>query len=162
MELTTVRIAKPETVNFVLGQARSIEVIERIHEALVSALTTIRFGVACCEPAGKRLVRCIGTDASLLELAKKNGAAIGAGDTFIVFFEPTVQPRDLLPIIRDLPEVCGIYCATANSTEVIVVTTEQGRGVVGVVDGSVPNGVESDEDIAWRKDYLLHVVGYRR
>ena len=162
MELTTVRIEKPETINFVLGQTRSIKTIEDIHEALVSAVPFISFGVAFCEPSGERLVRCIGTDATMLQLAKRNAAAIGAGDTFIVFFGPTLHPRDAMIVIKALPEVCGVYCATANSTEVIMATTEQGRGIVGVIDGFVPNGGETDEDIAWRKDYLLHVVGYRK
>ncbi len=162
MELTTVRIEKPKTINFVLGQTRSIKAIEDMHDALVSAVPHFSFGVAFCEPSGKRLVRCIGTDATMLELAKNNAAAIGAGDSFIVFFGPTLHPRDVMIVIKALPEVCGIYCATANSTEVIVATTEQGRGIIGVVDGLAPNGVESEEDIAWRNDYLHHVVGYRK
>ena len=162
MELKTTRIEKPETVNFVLGQTRDTKTIEDMHEALVRAVPHIGFGAAFCEASGERLVRCTGTDATLIELAKTNAAAIGAGDTFIVLFGAAFSPRDVLIAIKAIPGVCGIYCASANPTEVIVATTMQGRGIIGVIDGFVPNGIETDEDIAWRKDYLLHVVGYRK
>lgn len=162
MELKTIRIDKPDTVNFILGQTNSVRMLEDMHDALVSAVPHIGFGVALCEASGDRLVRCIGTDAALLELAQRNAAAIGAGDTFILLFGAGFSARDVLIAIKAVPGVCGIYCATANPTEVIVATTVQGHGIIGVIDGFVPNGIETDEDIAWRRDYLLHVVGYRK
>lgn len=162
MELTTIRIEKPDTAHVALGQAHNVKTIEDMHEALLAALPGIVFGIAFCEAAGKRLVRCVGSDDALLELAKKNAAAIGAGDMFIVLFTQPPDPRDVLTRIKSLAGVSRIYCATANPTEVVVATTEQGRGIIGIVDGSIPNGVETAEDIAWRRDYLLHTVGYRK
>ncbi len=162
MELTTLRIEKPDTVNIVLGQAHSMKTIEDMHEALLAAGPGIVFGIAFCEASGKRLVRCVGSDAAFLELAKKNAAGIGAGDMFIVLFAGAPDPREVLSGIKSLSGVSRIYCATANPTEVVVAATEQGRGIIGIVDGSIPSGVETAEDIAWRRDYLLHTVGYRR
>jgi adenosine/AMP kinase len=160
MQLTTVRIEKPEAVNFVLGQTHFIKTVEDLHEALVGAVPGIKFGLAFCEASGKCLVRWTGTDAALIELAKKNALAVGAGHTFIVFLGEGFYPLNVLNTIKAVPEVCGIYCATANPTEVVVAATEQGRGIVGVVDGFSPKGVEGDPDIAWRKNFLRQ-IGYK-
>lgn len=162
MELTTIRIEKPDTVHVVLGQAHDVKTIEDMHEALLAAMSRVVFGIAFCEASGKRLVRCVGSDDALLELAKTNAAAIGAGDMFIVLFAQASDPRDVLARIKSLPGVSRIYCATANPTEVVVATTVQGCGIIGIIDGAMPSGVEVAEDTAWRRDYLLHTVGYKR
>ncbi|MDD2762584.1 MAG: adenosine-specific kinase [Opitutaceae bacterium] len=160
MQLTTVRIEKPEAINFILGQTHFIKTVEDVHEALVNAAPGIKFGLAFCEASGKCLVRWSGTDAAMIGLAKKNALAIGAGHTFIVFLGEGFFPVNVLNALKAVPEVCRIFCATANPTEVIVATTDLGRGVLGVVDGFVPKGVEGDADIAWRKD-LLRKIGYK-
>lgn len=160
MELTAVRIEKPEPINFILGQTHFIKSVEDIHEALMGAVPGIKFGVAFCEASGKCLVRCSGTDDAMIELARKNAVAIGAGHSFLVFLSEGFFPLNVLNAIKALPEVCGIYCATANPTEVIVAVSAQGRGVVGVIDGSSPKGVEGAEDVAWRKGFLRK-IGYK-
>lgn len=162
MELTTIRIKKPAPAHVVLGQAHDLKTIENLHEALLRAVPGIVFGIAFCEGAGKRLVRCVGSDDALLELAKRNAMTIGAGDMFIVLFEQAVDAREVVAAIKSVSGVSRVFCATANPTEVVVAATEQGRGIIGVVDGSIPKGVETAEDIAWRRDYLLHTVGFRR
>jgi adenosine/AMP kinase len=161
MQLTTVRIEKPETVNFILGQTHFIKTVEDVHEALVNAVPGIKFGLAFCEASGKCLVRWSGTDAAMIELAKKNALTLAAGHTFIVFLGEGFYPVNVLNAIKAVPEVCRIFCASANPTEVIVAATQQGRGVLGVIDGSPPLGVEGDQDIAWRKD-LLRKIGYKQ
>ncbi|MGA2444231.1 MAG: adenosine-specific kinase [Opitutaceae bacterium] len=160
MQLTTVRIEKPDAINFILGQTHFIKTVEDVHEALVNAVPGIKFGLAFCESSGKCLVRWTGTDAVMIELAKKNALAIAAGHTFIVFLGEGFYPVNVLNALKTVPEVCRIFCATANPTEVIVAATDQGRGVLGVVDGSPPLGVEGEQDIAWRKD-LLRKIGYK-
>jgi adenosine/AMP kinase len=160
MELTTVTIDKPETINFILGQSHFIKTVEDMHEALVAAVPGIKFGLAFCEASGKCLIRWSGNDEALMELAKSNAQAIGAGHSFIVFLGEGFFPINVLKTIQNVPEVCGIYCATANPTEVIVAQTEQGRGILGVVDGFSPQGVEDEEDIAWRKGFLRQ-IGYK-
>jgi len=160
MQLTTVRIEKPDAINFILGQTHFIKTVEDVHEALVNAVPGIKFGLAFCESSGKCLVRWTGTDAAMIELAKKNALAIAAGHTFIVFLGEGFYPVNVLNALKTVPEVCRIFCATANPTEVIVAATDQGRGVLGVVDGSPPMGVEGEQDIAWRKD-LLRKIGYK-
>ncbi len=160
MELKTVRIEKPEAVNFILGQTHFIKTVEDVHEALVNAVPGIKFGLAFCEASGYCLVRCSGTDAAMVELARKNALALGAGHTFFVFLAEGFYPINVLNAIKALPEVCRIFCATANPTEVIVAETEQGRGIMGVVDGFKPKGVEDDSGVAWRKD-LLRKIGYK-
>ena len=160
MEIKSVRIEKPEAVNFILGQAHFIKTIEDLHEALVGAVPGIRFGAAFCEASGKCLVRWSGTDDACLELARRNALAIGAGHSFLVFLGPGFFPVNVLNVLRNIPEVCRIFCATANPTEVLVAVTEQGRGILGVVDGSSPLGVEGEEDIAWRKSFL-RMIGYK-
>ncbi len=160
MQLVTVRIEKPEAINFVLGQTHFIKSVEDIHEALVSAVPGIKFGLAFCEASGKCLVRWSGTDDSMLELARKNAAAIAAGHSFILFLGAGFFPLNVLNTLKMVPEVCRIFCATANPTEVIVTETENGRGILGVVDGSSPKGVEGEDDIAWRKGFLRQ-IGYK-
>jgi adenosine/AMP kinase len=160
MQLTTVRIEKPDAINFILGQTHFIKTVEDLHEALVTAVPGVKFGLAFCEASGKCLVRWSGTDATMIELAKKNALAVAAGHTFIVFLGEGFYPVNVLNAIKGVPEVCRIFCATANPTEVIVAATDQGRGVLGVVDGSPPMGVEGESDIAWRKDFLRK-IGYK-
>ncbi|WP_088578861.1 adenosine-specific kinase [Burkholderia ubonensis] len=160
LQLHTVTIHKPETMNFILGQTHFIKSVEDIHEALVGTVPGIRFGLAFCEASGKRLVRRSGTDAELIELASRNATAIGAGHAFIVLLGEGFYPVNVLNAIKAVPEVCRIYCASANPTEVIVAETAQGRGIVGVVDGFAPLGVENDDDVRWRKE-LLRAIGYK-
>jgi hypothetical protein len=160
MQIETVRIAKPEDVNFVLGQSHFIKTVEDVHEALVNAVPGIKFGLAFCEASGKCLVRWSGTDEALIALATKNAQAIGAGHSFIVFLGPGFFPVNVLNAIKGVPEVARIFCATANPTEVLVAQTDQGRGILGVVDGSSPKGIEAADDIAWRKG-LLRKIGYK-
>jgi len=160
MQLATVRIDKPETINFVLGQTHFIKSVEDIHEALVGAVPGIKFGLAFSEASGKCLVRWSGTDDSMVELARKNAAAIAAGHSFILFLGEGFYPLNVLNTLKMVPEVCRIFCATANPTEVVVAETEQGRGILGVVDGFSPKGVETEDDIAWRKGFLRQ-IGYK-
>ena len=160
MELEVVVIEKPEMINFVLGQTHFIKTVEDIHEALVTHVPGIRFGLAFCEASGKCLIRWTGTDDEMVELAKTNASAIGAGHTFILFLGEGFYPINVLNALKMVPEVCRIFCATANPTQAIVAETEQGRGVLGVVDGFSPKGVEGEEDIAWRKGFL-RTIGYK-
>jgi adenosine/AMP kinase len=160
MELIMVRIEKPEATNFVLGQTHFIKSVEDIHEALVSAVPGIKFGLAFCEASGKCLVRWSGTDEAMLELARTNAVALAAGHCFILFLGDGFYPLNVLNTLKMVPEVCRIFCATANPTEVIVAQTEQGRGILGVVDGAALNGVEGEENIAWRKGFLSQ-IGYK-
>jgi adenosine/AMP kinase len=160
MELIAVKIEKPEAINFILGQTHFIKSVEDIHETLVTAVPGIKFGLAFCEASGKCLIRCTGTDQEMMDLARENAMAIAAGHSFIVFLGEGFFPINVLKAVQRVPEVCGIFCATANPTEVIVAETDQGRGILGVVDGFKPNGVEGDEDIAWRKNFLRQ-IGYK-
>ena len=160
MELSSVRIEKPETTNFILGQTHFIKTVEDVHEALVGAVPGIKFGLAFCEASGKCLVRCSGSDPAMIELAKKNALALGAGHSFVVFLGDGYFPVNVLNAIKMVPEVCRIYCATANPTEVLIAQTEQGRGILGVVDGASPLGAETEADVAWRKGFLRQ-IGYK-
>jgi adenosine/AMP kinase len=160
MELTTVKIEKPETINFILGQSHFVKTVEDIHEALITAVPGIKFGLAFCEASGKCLVRWSGTDQEMIELARDNALAVSAGHSFLIFLGEGFFPINVLQAVKRVPEVCRIYCATANPTEVIVVESEQGRGILGVIDGFKPQGVEADEDIAWRKGFLRQ-IGYK-
>ena len=144
MELKIVPIEKPEELNFILGQSHFIKTVEDVHEALVQAVPGIPFGFAFCEASQDRLVRYTGTDASLIELAQKSALSIGAGHSFVLFLKDA-YPINLLPVLRNVSEICRIFCATANPTQVIVAETEQGRGILGVVDGWSPVGVEGEE-----------------
>lgn len=160
MQIITVKIEKPEATNFILGQTHFIKTVEDIHEALVAAVPGVKFGLAFCEASGKCLVRWSGTEPEMIELAKKNATAIAAGHAFIVFLGEGFYPLNVLNTLKLVPEVCRIYCATANPTEVVLAETEQGRGILGVVDGSSPKGIEDEGDIRWRKDFLRQ-IGYK-
>ena len=160
MDIQTVKIEKPEAVNFILGQSHFIKTVEDIHEALVSTVPGIKFGLAFCEASGKCLIRWTGTDNAMTELAKRNAQAIGAGHSFILFLGEGFFPINVLNAINQVPEVARIFCATANPTEVLVAQTEQGRGILGVVDGFSPQGIEDAEGITWRKDFL-RMIGYK-
>jgi uncharacterized protein len=160
MDLKTVKIEKPEAINFILGQSHFIKTVEDVHEALVNAVPGIKFGVAFCEASGKCLVRWAGTDEAMIVLARNNALAIGAGHSFIIFLADGYYPVNVLNTVRNVTEVCQVFCATANPTEVLVAETELGRGILGVVDGSSPKGIEGEEDIAWRKSFLRK-IGYK-
>jgi uncharacterized protein len=160
MDIQTVKIEKPEAINFILGQSHFIKTVEDMHEALFTAVPGIKFGLAFCEASGKCLIRWSGTDQAMIELAKSNAQAIGAGHSFILFLGEGFYPINVLNNIKSLPEVARIFCATANPVEVLVAQTEQGRGILGVVDGFSPQGIEDEEDITWRKDFL-RMIGYK-
>ncbi|MDI6768228.1 MAG: adenosine-specific kinase [Anaerolineales bacterium] len=160
MHLIPLPIEKPETINFILGQTHFIKSVEDIHEALINAVPGIKFGLAFCEASGACLVRWSGTDEAMIELAKKNAQAIGAGHSFIVFLGEGFYPINVLNALKTVPEVCRIFCATANPTEVILAETDQGRGILGVIDGSSPKGIEDESGIAWRKGFLRK-IGYK-
>jgi adenosine/AMP kinase len=160
MELKTVRIEKPDDLNFVLGQSHFIKTVEDMHEALVTAVPGITFGLAFCEASGHTLVRASGTDSALIDLAKKNALALSAGHSFIVFLGAGFFPINVLHAIKSVPEVVNIFCATANPTEVIIAETEQGRGILGVIDGAKPKGAEDDAGVQWRKE-LMRKFGYK-
>ncbi|MFP6559654.1 adenosine-specific kinase [Paraburkholderia sp. B3] len=160
MQLSTVEIVKPEATNFVLGQSHFIKTVEDLHEAIYGAVPGIRFGLAFCEASDKRLVRRSGTDDTLVEMATDNAQRIGAGHSFIVFLGDGFFPVNMLNAIKSVPEVCRIFCATANPTQVLIAETDQGRGIVGVVDGFPPLGIEAEDDVRWRKD-LLRAIGYK-
>lgn len=160
MNLSTISIEKPLETNFILGQSHFIKTVEDVHEALVNSVPGIKFGLAFCEASGKCLVRTSGTDPQMIDLAQKNALAIGAGHSFILFLGEGFYPINVLNAIKAVPEVCRIFCATANPTEVIIAETEQGRGILGVVDGFSPQGVEDEEGVAWRKGFL-RMIGYK-
>jgi hypothetical protein len=160
MEFSTVSIEKPDELNFVLGQTHFIKTVEDVYETLVTAVPNIKFGLAFCEASGKCLLRTSGTDQDLIDLARKNALAIGAGHSFILFLGEGYFPINILNAIKMVPEVCHIFCATANPTQVVIVETDQGRGIMGVVDGFSPQGVEAEEDVVWRKDFL-RTIGYK-
>jgi adenosine/AMP kinase len=159
MDLTNVRIEKPDDVNMILGQAHFIKTVEDLHEALVTSLPGIQFGLAFCEASGPCLVRISGTDTELTALASKHALEIGAGHSFIVLLR-NAFPINVLNAIKALPEVCHIFCATANPVTVIVAESAQGRGILGVVDGLKPKGIEAEDHIADRKA-LLRKFGYK-
>jgi len=159
MELKLVPIEKPEAVNLILGQSHFIKTVEDVHEALVNAVPGIKFGLGFCEASGPTLVRRSGTDPALTELAASNLKRIAAGHTFLVFLDGA-YPVNVLPAVKAVPEVCSIFCATANPVQVVLVETEQGRGILGVIDGSSPKGIETEADVAKRKAFLRQ-IGYK-
>ena len=159
MEIHVVQVENPGGLNLILGQAHFIKTVEDLHEALAGAVPGLRFGVAFCASSGPRLVRTTGTDPELVSLAARNAAAIGCGHVFLIVLG-NAYPINVLGAVRQVPEVCQIYCATANPLEVVVGETEQGRGVLGVVDGQPPRGVETAQDVAARRD-LLRKIGYK-
>lgn len=160
MDLVVIKIEKPEAINFIFGQSHFIKTVEDLHEALISAVPGIKFGLAFCESSGKCLVRWSGTDEAMIELAKKNALAVGAGHSFFIFLGEGFFPINVLNAVKHVPEVCQIYCATANPVQVVVAESDGGRAVLGVVDGEKPKSIEGDEDIAWRKNFLRQ-IGYK-
>lgn len=160
MQLNLIQIEKPEDINFILGQSHFIKTVEDLHEALVTAVPGIKFGLAFCEASGKCLIRWSGTDPEMIRLAQVNASALGAGHSFILFLGGGFYPVNVLKAVQAVPEVCRIFCATANPTQVIIAESDQGRGILGVIDGSTPLGIEGDEDIAWRKGFL-RMIGYK-
>jgi adenosine/AMP kinase len=160
MEITTVKIKKPEFTNFILGQSHFIKTVEDLHEAIISTVPGIKFGLAFCEASGDCLIRWSGTDEELVSLAKDNASSIAAGHSFILFLGEGFFPINVMNAIKSVPEVCRIYCATANPTEVIVAESQQGRGILGVIDGFASKGVEDEAGIQWRKDFLRQ-IGYK-
>lgn len=160
LELKIVSIKKPEATNFILGQSHFIKTVEDIHEALVTAVPGIKFGLAFCEASGKALVRWSGTDEAMIALAKANAEALSAGHSFIIFLGEGFYPVNVLNAIKNVPEVASIFCATANSVEVVLAESALGRGILGVIDGIQTQGVEGEEDIAWRKGFL-RAIGYK-
>ena len=160
MELVMVSIEKPEAVNLILGQSHFIKTVEDLHETLVGAVPGIKFGLAFCESSEPALVRASGTDDELVKLAKRNALALSAGHSFIIFLGEGFYPVNVLNAVKMVPEVCHIFCATANPVEVILAETEQGRGILGVVDGVRTKGIETEEDVEERKAFL-RMIGYK-
>jgi adenosine/AMP kinase len=153
MELKTIKIEKPEDLNMILGQTHFIKTIEDIYEALVNSVPDIKFGIGFCEASQQCLVRFSGNDEKLIELAKKNAMALSAGHTFIVFIE-NAFPINVLQAIKQVPEVCNIFCATSNPVEVVIAESNESRGILGVMDGFITKGIETEEDIKERKEFL--------
>ena len=160
MELKSIAIQKPEEINFIFGQSHFIKTVEDIHETLVQSVPGIKFGLAFCEASGKCLVRWTGTDQVMIDLAKENALNIGAGHSFILFLGEGYYPINVLNAIKMVPEVCNIFCATANAASVLVAEDGNSRAVLGVFDGQKPVGIEGEEDIAWRKGFL-RMIGYK-
>jgi len=160
LQLTTLKIEKPGEINFILGQSHFIKTVEDIHEAMVQGIPGIKFGLAFCESSGEMLIRWTGTDETMIDLAKRNALALSAGHSFILFLGPGFFPVSVLNAIKMVPEVCRIFCATANPVEVIVAETDQGRGILGVIDGGKSKGIEDEAGITWRKE-LLRKIGYK-
>jgi uncharacterized protein len=159
MDLSLVRIEKPADMNFILGQAHFIKTVEDLYEAIVQTNPSMKFGLAFCEASGPSLVRYAGNENVLVELAQKNAMALAAGHAFLIFMEGGF-PINILNAIKNVPEVCRIFCATSNPAEVIIVDTEQGRGILGVVDGFKTKRIEGENDIKIRKDFL-RTIGYK-
>lgn len=159
MELLIIKIEKPADTNFILGQSHFIKTVEDIHEAIVQTNSAMKFGIGFCESSGPALVRWSGNNDAMITLAKKNAMNLSCGHSFIVFMENGF-PVNILNALKNVPEVCRIYCATANPVEVIVAESEQGRGIVGVIDGVKTKGIETEADIQTRKTFL-RTIGYK-
>lgn len=159
MELKIVKIDKPADMNFILGQSHFIKTVEDLHEAIVQTVPEIKFGIGFCESSGPALVRWSGNDLNLIRLVQENALALSCGHSFIIFMEKA-YPINILNVVKNVPEVCRIFCATANPVEVIVAETAQGRGVLGVIDGAKTKGIETEDDIKARKE-LLRKIGYK-
>ncbi len=159
MELKTVEIEKPADLNFILGQSHFIKTVEDLYEAIVQTVPSMKFGIGFCESSGPALVRYAGNDPRLIELAQKNALALACGHCFIIFMEGGF-PINILNTIKSVPEVCGVFCATANVVEVVVAESEQGRGILGVIDGVKTKGIETEADIKTRKEFLRK-IGYK-
>jgi len=159
MEMKTVKLEKPGDVNLILGQSHFIKTVEDLHEVLVTAVPGIKFGLAFCESSGPCLVRASGTDPELTELAKRNALNLSAGHCFLILLG-NVFPVNVLNAVKNVPEVCHVFCATANSVEVVIGESAQGRGILGVIDGEKSKGIEGPQDVAARKE-LLRKIGYK-
>ena len=159
MELKIVKIDKPADLNLVLGQSHFIKTVEDLYEALVQAVPEIKFGIGFCESSGPALVRWAGNDLNLIRLAQENALALSCGHAFIIFMEKA-YPINILNLVKSVPEVCRVFCATANPVEVIVAETDQGRGILGVIDVINPKGIETEADIKTRKEFLRK-IGYK-
>lgn len=160
MDLITVKIKKPDEVNLILGQSHFIKTVEDLYETLVGSVPGIKFGLAFCESSGACLVRTEGTDEGLRKLAGENALAIGAGHSFIILLKDA-YPINVLKSVQLVQEVCTVFCATANSVEVVLAESAQGRGILGVIDGERPKGIEDASGVSWRKDFLRK-IGYKR
>ncbi|MEE8167809.1 MAG: adenosine-specific kinase [Candidatus Hydrothermarchaeales archaeon] len=159
MELKTVRIEKPEDTNIILGQSHFIKTVEDLYEVMVTSVPNAKFGIAFCESSGPCLVRVEGNDDELRNIASKNAYTLAAGHSFIIVMRDAF-PVNVLNAVKSVPEVCSIYCATANDVEVIIAETEQGRGILGVVDGLKSKGIEAEKDVKERKEFLRK-IGYK-
>ena len=159
MEFFSVKIKKPEEVNFILAQSHFIKTVEDVHETLVEAVPGIKFGLAFCESSGDRKIRFSGTDQEMIDLAVENAKSLSAGHSFLIFLK-NAYPINVLNRLKQVSEICHIFCATANPVEVITAKTEQGIGILGVIDGESPLGVENDQDKENRK-LLLRKFGYK-
>jgi len=160
LEMQTVRMQVPDDTNIIIGQSHFIKTVEDLYEAVATTVPQAKFGLAFNESSGACLTRSEGNDPTLRDVAVQNAQALACGHTFVLLLQ-NAYPINVLNTIRNVPEVCSVFCATANAVEIIVAQTEQGRGVLGVIDGSSPKGVESQSDIAWRHD-LLRKIGYKR
>ena len=159
MEIKSVKIESPGEYNLIIGQSHFIKTAEDLYEAMVNSVPDIKFGLAFCEASAARKIRVEGTDEGLKELAAKNALSIGAGHSFIIFIDGAF-PINVLRAIKQVPEVVGIYCATANPVEVIIAESELGRGILGVIDGQTPIGIENEDDLQWRRGFLRK-IGYK-
>ena len=160
LQLKTVSMEFPADANIIVGQTHFIKTVEDLYEAMCTTVPQAKFGLAFNEASGACLTRSEGNDPTLRDCAVRNAQALGAGHTFVLVMQ-NAYPINVLPAIRHVPEVCSIFCATANPVQMIVAENEQGRGVLGVIDGSSPKGVEGQNDIAWRHE-LLRKIGYKR
>jgi len=159
MEFKTVKLNFPDEINLILGQTHFIKTVEDLYEILIGISSQVKFGIAFCEASGDCLIRLAGNDPNLIELAEKSATKLGAGHSFIILLKEA-YPINFLNAIKQCPEVCNIYCATANPIEVIIAETKQGRGIMGVIDGSSPKDIESESDVKARKN-LLRQIGYK-
>ncbi|MDG6907487.1 MAG: adenosine-specific kinase [Nitrososphaerota archaeon] len=159
MEIKLVKIDVPENLNVIVAQSHFIKTAEDVYEALTNSVPGIKFGLAFCESSGPRLIRCEGTEEELKKLAAKNAAAIGAGHSLVIYLRES-YPVNVLNALKSVPEICSVYCATANPIEVIITESEQGRGILGVIDGKSPLGVESVNDVKMRRSFLRK-IGYK-
>lgn len=159
MEIKIIKIEKPDEINFILGQSHFIKTVEDIYEAIITTVANMKFGIAFCESSGPALVRYAGNDQEMIELAKKNALNLSCGHIFIIFLK-NGYPINILNAIKNIPEVCSIYCATANPAEIIIAETEMGRGILGVIDGVKSKGIEQEKDINDRKNFLRK-IGYK-
>ena len=160
MDIKVIPVEKPEDMNFIMGHSHFIKTVEDLYETVMQIVPGIKFGISFCEASGQCLIRCTGNDEKLQEIARRNADNVGAGHTFFIFIE-NAFPINILNAVKMVPEVCRIYCATANPTQILVAETDMGRAILGVVDGFKPKGSEKDEDIIWRRD-LLRKLGYKQ